>query len=107
VRCRACPEQPLMSLVERPRVRRVIPPPLDLVIPLHPDDVDVPPFIPSDDSPAPSDDQIITAPAVLEAQAEPAQTQPGEKENPSRSGKRQGRRRSRRKSNGAATVAST
>jgi type IV secretory pathway VirB10-like protein len=46
VRCHFCKDHPAMSLVEQPRPLREPSPPLDLIIDLHPDDVDAPAFVP-------------------------------------------------------------
>jgi type IV secretory pathway VirB10-like protein len=46
VRCHFCKDHPAMSLLEQPRPLREPSPPLDLIIDLHPDDVDAPAFVP-------------------------------------------------------------
>jgi hypothetical protein len=46
VRCHFCKDHRAMSLIEQPRPPRTPSPPLDLIIDLHPDDVDAPAFVP-------------------------------------------------------------
>ncbi len=102
--CHVCKSSQLMSLVDPQRASRSIAPPLDLVIGLHPDDVDVPPLEPLET--APETVESTTEPVALsDAQesvttetAPPPDTARQKPDSGKRSDRKKGRRRSRQKS---------
>jgi hypothetical protein len=125
VRCHFCKEHPAMHLVERRRPDRAPPPPLDMIIDLHPDDVDAPAFVPvhlrEPDPPPPVEaiTQILTEPSapvpepleteVCEFAAEPLATEPAdvvaetdEPQERNRKKRRNRRQRRRNRSSGPA-----
>jgi hypothetical protein len=77
VRCHFCKDHPAMQLVEHQRPLRDPPPPLDLIIDLHPEDVDAPAFVPAHlREPEPA----VAAETITEILHEP----PAEAEQPAR-----------------------
>ena len=96
VPCHVCKSWKLMSLVEPHRAPRTLPEPLDLLIELHPDDVDVVASIPAE--PIPNlDESMIQLATVEESPLPEVDTS---SENPIEDKRREGkksRRRSRKK----------
>lgn len=93
VTCHVCKDDKLMSLVEPQRPPRAIPEPLDMLIDLHPDDVDVPAVTEVESAP------IVEEPTVQKETSESPAAELAEATAPQKSKrkKRPDRKRSRRR----------
>ncbi|MBX3440212.1 MAG: hypothetical protein KF861_22170, partial [Planctomycetaceae bacterium] len=96
--CAVCPDGPLMTLVEIPRIKRGNSHKLDLIVSLHPDDVNCPPYIPPQlDAAAMTvavvETTTVVAVTVESPMAPAAATAQAANEGGRPSQKRQGRRR--------------
>lgn len=98
VTCWVCSDHPLMKLDEPAQSLRPHRTRLDLVIALHPDDVDAPPFVPAHLACAAEAPAAPAAPLNTETQPAEAALMKSQPDVPSsdRSGKRPGRRRARK-----------